>query len=91
MPPCDARGRRPAFEKLWGLTFFCSILWIGLLAYFMVWMVTDFGVRQGIPDSIMGLTLLASGTSIPDALSSIAVDPVEGETQNCVRLYKLSN
>jgi len=69
IPDC----RRPAFEKLWGLTFFCSILWIGLLAYFMVWMVTDFGVRQGIPDSIMGLTLLASGTSIPDALSSIAV------------------
>merc|ERR1711988_1896366 len=39
----------------------------------MVWMVTDFGVYVRIPDTIMGLTLLAIGTSIPDALSSIAV------------------
>tara|TARA_B110001452_G_scaffold114443_1_gene94936 strand:+ start:968 stop:3106 length:2139 start_codon:yes stop_codon:yes gene_type:complete len=69
IPDC----RRPAFERFWFLTFSCSILWIAMLAYFMVWMVTDFGHRQGIPDSIMGLTLLASGTSIPDCLSSIAV------------------
>ena len=69
IPDC----RRPAFEKLWFLTFSVAILWIAMLAYFMVWMVTDFGHRQNIPDSIMGLTLLASGTSIPDCLSSIAV------------------
>ena len=36
-------------------------------------MTTDFGARNGVPDSIMGLTLLAAGTSIPDALSSVAV------------------
>ena len=36
-------------------------------------MTTDFGARNGVPDAIMGLTLLAAGTSIPDALSSVAV------------------
>jgi Ca2+/Na+ antiporter len=69
IPDC----RRPAFKKLWPLTFICSIAWIAVLAYFMVWMTTDFGMRVGAPDSIMGLTLLAAGTSIPDALSSVAV------------------
>merc|ERR1719326_565546 len=39
----------------------------------MVWMLTEFGKMYGIPDSIMGLTLLAAGTSIPDCLSSVAV------------------
>ena len=69
IPDC----RRPAFRKFWPLTFICSIVWIAILAYFMVWMTTDFGARNGVPDSIMGLTLLAAGTSIPDALSSVAV------------------
>merc|ERR1719465_315749 len=36
-------------------------------------MVTEFGIDYGIKDSIMGVTLLAMGTSIPDCLSSIAV------------------
>jgi Ca2+/Na+ antiporter len=69
IPDC----RRPVFAKLWPVTFICSIVWIAVLAYFMVWMTTDFGARNGVPDSIMGLTLLAAGTSIPDALSSVAV------------------
>merc|ERR1719316_216627 len=43
------------------------------MTYIMVWMVTEFGIDYDIRDSIMGLTLLAIGTSIPDALSSIAV------------------
>lgn len=39
----------------------------------MVWMVTIIGFTLGIPDSIMGITFLAAGSSIPDALSSIFV------------------
>ena len=31
------------------------------------------GDTFGIPDTVMGLTLLAAGTSIPDALSSLFV------------------
>lgn len=52
-----------------GLTFFMSIFWIALLAFVMVWMATVIGLIIGIPDPVMGLTVLAAGTSIPDALS----------------------
>merc|ERR1711907_506376 len=46
---------------------------IGALSYVMVWMCTILGETANIPETIMGLTLLAGGTSIPDALSSLAV------------------
>ena len=36
-------------------------------------MVERLGVRWGIPESVMGVFILAAGTSIPDCLSSIAV------------------
>jgi hypothetical protein len=39
----------------------------------MVWMVTIIGFTFGIPDSIMGITFLAAGSSVPDALSSVLV------------------
>merc|ERR1719191_2458312 len=39
----------------------------------MVWMVEVLGRVFGIPESIMGLFVLAAGTSIPDCLSSVAV------------------
>ncbi|XP_076315053.1 sodium/potassium/calcium exchanger 4-like [Tachypleus tridentatus] len=39
----------------------------------MVWMVTLIGFTMGIPDSIMGITFLAAGTSVPDAFASLLV------------------
>lgn len=36
-------------------------------------MITIIGATLGIPDTVMGLTFVAAGVSIPDALSSIAV------------------
>jgi len=69
IPDC----RRELFMKFWILTFAGCIVWIAALSYIMVWMVTEFGVQFNIRDSIMGITLLAMGTSIPDCLSSIAV------------------
>lgn len=52
-------------------TFFISILWTALFSYIMVWMVTLIGYTFGIPDSVMGVTFLAAGTSVPDCYSSI--------------------
>ena len=39
----------------------------------MVWLATVFGWVCRIPSVVMGLTLLAAGTSVPDLLSSIIV------------------
>ena len=54
-------------------SFVASIVWIGLYSYFMVWWAEVIGVTFGIPDTVMGLTFLAAGTSIPDLLSSVIV------------------
>merc|ERR1711907_626745 len=38
-----------------------------------VWWAEVIGVTFGIPDTVMGLTFLAAGTSIPDLSSSVIV------------------
>lgn len=37
----------------------------------MVWWATLFGEALFIPETIMGLTILAAGTSVPDMLTSV--------------------
>merc|ERR1719253_1847127 len=61
------------FQKFYFITFSNCIIWIGLLSVVMVWMVERMGVMYNIPTSIMGIFVLAAGTSIPDCLSSVAV------------------
>jgi K+-dependent Na+/Ca+ exchanger-like protein len=53
--------------------FFTSIAWIGGYSYVLVDWAETIGVTIGIPSVVMGLTILAAGTSIPDLLSSIVV------------------
>jgi len=69
IPDCQRENRKSWFA----ITFLNCILTIAILAYVMVWMATLFGRVANIPDPVMGLTFLAAGTSIPDALSSLAV------------------
>ncbi|OWZ18719.1 Ca2+:Cation Antiporter (CaCA) protein [Phytophthora megakarya] len=71
IPDC----RYPAFSGSMGYsaTFLISIAWIGVLSHYTVEFGTKFGCIAGIPSALMGLTIIAAGTSIPDALSSILV------------------
>lgn len=55
------------------LTFSISILWIAIFSYFLVWWASIVGDIMGIPTVVMGLTVLAAGTSIPDAISSVVM------------------
>ena len=55
------------------VAFAVSIGWIGIFSYFMVAWAEEIGGALGIPDAVMGLTVLAAGTSVPDLLSSIVV------------------
>lgn len=59
--------------KYWGATFLLSILWISGISYVMVEAARISGCLIGIPAPAMGLTVLAAGTSVPDALASISV------------------
>nr|XP_004669801.1 sodium/potassium/calcium exchanger 5 [Jaculus jaculus] len=65
--------RRKFWKSYFVITFFMSALWISAFTYVLVWMVTITGETLEIPDTIMGLTLLAAGTSIPDTISSVLV------------------
>ena len=65
--------RRPGLGKYCYLSFFLSIVWIGIFSYFMVGWTETVGATFGIPNFIMGLTFLAAGTSVPDLLSSVIV------------------
>ncbi|CAH1170380.1 unnamed protein product [Phaedon cochleariae] len=69
MPDC----RSEKYRNWYPFTFFISMVWISFYSYFMVWMITIIGYTLGIPDTVMGLTFVAAGVSVPDALSSIAV------------------
>lgn len=60
-------------QRWFWATFFLSLLHITWISYFMVEFMTKIGCLWHISDTVMGLTFLAMGTSIPDALGSLAV------------------
>ena len=55
------------------VTFTASIIWIGVLSYFMVTWASKLGCIWNIHPAIMGVTVLAAGTSVPDAIGSLLV------------------
>jgi K+-dependent Na+/Ca+ exchanger-like protein len=69
IPPCGD----PKWEKWYVVSFAMSILWIGFITHWMVEWCVRIGCILNVPSVVMGTTVLAAGTSIPDALSSIAV------------------
>lgn len=55
------------------LTLLVSIIWIGIISYLLAWFLTVVGYNLGVPDAIMGITVLAIGTSIPEVVSSYII------------------
>lgn len=60
-------------QKWYAVTFALSIVWISAISYLMVTATRLAGCLVGIPASALGLTFLAAGTSVPDALASVSV------------------
>jgi len=68
------------FENWYPATFVASISWISVISYLMVSWAARIGCIIGIPEVVMGTLVVAAGTSIPDALGSIAVAKIgEGD------------
>jgi len=65
--------QRPGWNRWCYFSFVASIVWIGVFSFFMVNWAETIGNTLGIPSVIMGLTVLAAGTSVPDLLSSVIV------------------
>ncbi|XP_054842927.1 sodium/potassium/calcium exchanger 2 [Eublepharis macularius] len=67
----DVRNEKS--KRFFPVTFFGSISWIAIFSYLMVWWAHQVGETIGISEEIMGLTILAAGTSIPDLITSVIV------------------
>ncbi|XP_068448558.1 sodium/potassium/calcium exchanger 2-like isoform X2 [Clinocottus analis] len=65
--------RRESSAKFFPITFLGSISWIAFFSYLMVWWAHQVGETFWITEEIMGLTILAAGTSIPDLITSVIV------------------
>ncbi len=62
-----------AQSKRYAMSFTMCIIWIGITSWAMVSLAAKMGCHLGVGAFSMGLVVLAAGTSIPDALSSIVV------------------
>ncbi|KAL1523440.1 hypothetical protein AB1Y20_018380 [Prymnesium parvum] len=69
IPDCS----KPHNKNRYLLTFMMSIVWIGVLSYFMVTWASKLGCLWHVHPAIMGVTVLAAGTSVPDAIGSLLV------------------
>ncbi|KYN30943.1 Sodium/potassium/calcium exchanger 5, partial [Trachymyrmex septentrionalis] len=69
IPDC----RRRKLRSWYPFTFIMCVIWIGSSSYVIGWVITIIGDTFRIPDSIMGLTFLAAGMSVPEAVSSVIV------------------
>ncbi|XP_030433393.1 sodium/potassium/calcium exchanger 1 isoform X2 [Gopherus evgoodei] len=65
--------RNPRSRNFFAITFLGAIAWIAAFSYLMVWWAHQVGETIGISEEIMGLTILAAGTSIPDLITSVIV------------------
>ncbi|XP_059891808.1 sodium/potassium/calcium exchanger 2 [Gadus macrocephalus] len=65
--------RKNSAQKFFPISFIGSIVWIAAFSYLMVWWAHQVGETMGITEEIMGLTILAAGTSIPDLITSVIV------------------
>ena len=69
IPKCETER----MESSYILTFLMSLAWITGITYFMVEWSARLGCVLEIPHVVMGQVVLAAGSSVPDALSSVAV------------------
>lgn len=69
VPPC----KKPQHRKYFVVSFVMSIVWIAMLSFATVVLVARVGCILGIDSYTMGLVVIAVGTSVPDAITSILV------------------
>lgn len=69
IPDCG----KPKWEAWYVVSFAMSIVWIGGLCWGMVVCASEVGCILNIDPPVMGVVVLAVGTSIPDALGSMIV------------------
>ncbi|XP_074657317.1 sodium/potassium/calcium exchanger 2-like [Tubulanus polymorphus] len=69
IPDCSSEKNR----KFFALSFIMAVLWIAVISFGLVTLVGRTGCILGVGQYTMGVLVIAVGTSIPDALSSVLV------------------
>eukprot|EP00903_Cladosiphon_okamuranus_P016896 g15577.t1 len=67
IPDCS----RPKYEKYYIITFVMSITWISIISSYMVALATGAACILGVSAIVMGVLVLAVGTSVPDMIGSM--------------------
>lgn len=60
-------------QKWFLVTFVISTTYISFFSYLLVWMITIIGFTLNISDTVMGLTFLSVGVTLPDVIASLLV------------------
>jgi Ca2+/Na+ antiporter len=63
----------PSTRRQWLLTFLVSMAWLAFFSYWICVMADALHANFGVPDSLLGLTLTAVGTSFPNCVASVIV------------------
>lgn len=60
-------------RRLYPLSFVMCIVFIGVNSYLIFWMIVVIGDTFGIPEVVMGLTILCWGSCLPEAIACIII------------------
>lgn len=64
----------PKTRRRWyPLSFIMCIVFIGVNSYLIFWMIVVIGYTFGIPEVVMGLTILCWGSCLPEAIACIII------------------
>jgi len=63
----------PPMHNRWPLTFVMAMVWLAFFSYWICVMADQVNHAFGVPESVLGLTLTAMGTSFPNAVASVIV------------------
>lgn len=69
VPDC----KQERWRKWFAVTFVMSTLHISVFSYLLVWTITIIGFTLRISDTVMGLTFLSVGVTLPDVIASLLV------------------
>jgi hypothetical protein len=86
--------RRAPFQSCWLITIILSMIWLFGLVFLMVWMATIISVTLTIDDSVIGLTFVAFGLTMPELWRSLKhvamVDRAANERTELLRTRTLT-
>lgn len=60
-------------RRLYPLAFVMCIVFIGVNSYLIFWMIVVVGDTFGIPEVVMGLTILCWGSCLPEAIACVII------------------